>query len=437
MKRLSLRRCASVAGLFVLLLGVEWASGQVDVIAPNRITYNLGGETLKLPYYRNHALSENTDLRRAVIMIHGTSRNAEGYYQTLLDAAAVADSADTNTILIAPQFLIEVDISDNDPADSSILLFWTNARWKRGSDSDSTAAYPHDDRISSYSVMDSIIIRLATNNSSLEDIVIAGHSAGGQYVNRYAAGSNVQDTLEALGISLRHVVANPSSYVYFDSARRDPGTEDVFDIPTITELTNCASSYGGSPYNDYKYGLDNLNIAPYMNNVGMSTIRDQYKQRWVMYLLGENDNDPASSKLDTSCAAFLQGIHRLQRGTIYYNYLNYYYGGATSCRQVFDTIPGAGHNSSDMFTSDCGAFSLFDYGSCENVPLACTWVQFNYVGTEVGSFDEPFNTVAEGVNSAPTSGTVMIKAGTTSETLTIDKRVYLRSWTGAATIGEL
>jgi hypothetical protein len=433
---LNLWRWASVVGIFILLVGIESASGQpsdtVDVIAPNRISYNLGGEILKLPYYRNHALSENTNLHRAVIMVHGTNRNADVYYQTLLDAALLADNAETKSILIAPQFLVEEDIAKIDPADSSELLFWTNSRWKRGSNSIGSAAYPQTAFISSYAVMDSIIYRLATNNANMDTIVIAGHSAGGQYTHRYAAGSNIQSTLEGMGIHLRHVVANPSSYLYFDSARWVSGEVDSFAIPNAGTMASCTTS-SGRGYNDYIYGLDKLSQASYMNNVGAATIIEQYKQRWVMYLLGEND--VLSGSLDTTCPAFLEGAHRLDRGTKYYKYLDYFYEGSITCKQVIDTIPGVGHSNNDMFTSDCGVFSLFDYGSCVSEPRPCTWVEFNYVGTETGSFDFPFNTLVEGVNSAGAGEEVMIKAGTSSETLLILKHILLRSWNGTAKIG--
>ena len=51
---------------------------------------------------------------------------------------------------------------------------------------------------------------------ALRDVVIAGHSGGAQVAHRYAivgAGCNVA------GVRCRYVIANPSSYVYFDSMR--------------------------------------------------------------------------------------------------------------------------------------------------------------------------------------------------------------------------
>jgi hypothetical protein len=67
--------------------------------------------------------------------------------------------------------------------------------------------------------------------------------------------------------------------------------------------------------------------------------------------------------------------------------------------------------------------------------LTCVWVDFSFNGTETGSFSAPFNTVAEGVAAAPLKGTVMIKAGSTTETLTITKEVTINAFCGTVSIG--
>ena len=68
---------------------------------------------------------------------------------------------------------------------------------------------------------------------ALKEIVVAGHSAGGQYV---------QPTLSAL---VRYLVANPSSYLYLEPWRPVNG--------------NPAELCPG--FNKYKYGLDELRVC--------------------------------------------------------------------------------------------------------------------------------------------------------------------------------
>ncbi|MFQ6113548.1 MAG: FlgD immunoglobulin-like domain containing protein, partial [bacterium] len=118
-------------------------------------------------------------------------------------------------------------------------------------------------------------------------------------------------------------------------------------------------------YNYYKYGLNGLNS--YMRSVGATQIRNQYQQREIVYLLGEDDNDPNHSSLDKTCPAMLQGKHRLERGIIYYNYLAYYFGAQIHNYQYQAIIPNVGHSSSEIFALDCGMYFLFDYGHCNSV----------------------------------------------------------------------
>ena len=57
-------------------------------------------------------------------------------------------------------------------------------------------------------------------------MVIFGNSAGGQFVNRYAAVGRGPGALAARGIQTRFIVANPSTYLYFGTighARRRAG----------------------------------------------------------------------------------------------------------------------------------------------------------------------------------------------------------------------
>lgn len=344
-------------GLFVLsFLGISSlvAQSPVDNVSSHRLSLKVSGNRLKLPYYRNFSLgSENENVTRAVVVIHGTGRNADDYYNRILEPARSVRKAG-ETIIIAPQFLIEEDIvAHNLPGD---VLFWSNSGWKQGDKSKDTNEHPRPARISAFAVVDTILSRLAQNNVNLDIIVVAGHSAGGQFVNRYAAGNAMESVLEDnYGIHVRYIVANPSSYLYFDNERRVGGTLDQFTVPN----TRCFE------YDDYKYGLSDLNS--YMGAVGAAKIKAQYSQRDVVYLLGADDNDPNASSLDKTCPAMLQGNHRLERGKIYYNYLKYFFGGAIENIHAQAILPGIGHSSTDVFASNCGKFYLFDSGGCNHV----------------------------------------------------------------------
>ena len=68
------------------------------------------------------------------------------------------------------------------------------------------------------------------------------------------------------------------------------------------------------------------------------------------------------------------------------------------------------------------------------------WVDFAYPGLpffpEVGSFDAPYNTVAEGVSHVAYGGVLNFKTGSSSERPTINTRMTLKAYNGPVTIGR-
>lgn len=53
------------------------------------------------------------------------------------------------------------------------------------------------------------------------------------------------------------------------------------------------------------------------------------------------------------------------------------------------------------------------------------WVDFDFIGDEMGTETNPFDTLAEGLGFVMAGGTVNIRPGTSPETLTIDTAVTL------------
>ncbi len=67
--------------------------------------------------------------------------------------------------------------------------------------------------------------------------------------------------------------------------------------------------------------------------------------------------------------------------------------------------------------------------------LSEVWVDFDYAGTELGTFANPFDTLAEGVAAADDDATVIIVSGQTSETLTISQNLRLEASGGSVLVG--
>ena len=293
------------------------------------------GNGLFLRYYRTHDVSgHHPGITAAVIIVHGANRNADDYFTTAVVATRAADRLDS-TIVLAPNFLTADDFPAIDEA------YWTSSGWKRGHLSVSDPF--QSDRVSSYAAMDRVIEALAnrTTFGDLRSIVVAGHSAGGQYVHRYAAGNRTEQTLA--GISVQYLVANPSSYLYLGSERAVAGSTDTFELP---DTSACPD------YNGWHYGLENLNT--YMREVSLDQIRSQLVDREVTYLLGNADS--LSASLDVSCRANLQGPYRYLRGVTLFSYMEAYY---PSHRHDLRVVDGVGHSSRGMFTSEVGLEVLF------------------------------------------------------------------------------
>jgi hypothetical protein len=278
-------------------------------------------------------------ITRAVIVVHGKGRDVRADYRTAMEAAGSAGPAARETIFIAPQFLDEEDVDVHDtPAD---VLRWRRTAWDSGAPA--SAPIP----VSSYEVVDALIMRLADRSifPDLTTVVLAGHSAGAQLIQRYAVVGKAPAALSnTSGIHFRFVIANASSYVYFSDQRPVPARA-------------CRS------FNHWKYGT--VDGAPYLKSGAepdWPRLEANYAQQDVIYLLGTADTDPHEKDLDVSCSGEAQGPARFARGQAYYAYLHSRNGVRWNQRMWF--VPDVAHSARRMFTSACGVSALFDMGSC-------------------------------------------------------------------------
>ena len=177
-----------------------------------------GSASVRLLVYRSFPLDvKNADITRAVVLVHGAGRDADNYFQHVLAAAFLGGALD-NTVVISPRFASTNNGCADKVADREAA--WEcggPARWTSGGDAVGTPG------VTSFDAMDAILTRLAKRDAfpNLRSIVLAGHSAGGQFVSRYEMTNQVHDKL---GVPLTYIVANPSSYAYLDSTRPSAST---------------------------------------------------------------------------------------------------------------------------------------------------------------------------------------------------------------------
>jgi pimeloyl-ACP methyl ester carboxylesterase len=308
----------------------------VMAVADSRIAVGTGAS---LPLYVSADWSAPLpDITRAVLVLHGRLRNADVYYRSAKTAQAAAGETGKATIMIVPQFVAGLDVEAHHlPSDT---LRWTLEGWEGGEPAIGPTA------ASSFEALDAILARLSDRHlfPNLKQVVVAGHSGGAQVVQRYAVAGKGENALARQGIAVRYVVANPSSYAYFNS-----------DRPVASIAASCLG------FNDWKYGMDDR--PAYLAEPSPATLEQTYVARRVIYLLGTLDTDPNHSALDKSCMAETQGPYRYARGHAYAGIMQARDAG-TPNHSLWD-VPGVGHDGDKMLTSPCGLAALFDLPGCE------------------------------------------------------------------------
>jgi pimeloyl-ACP methyl ester carboxylesterase len=298
--------------------------------------------------YRSRSLdSRNENVRRALIMVHGTNRNADHYFSTAVSAAFLAGALD-DSVVISPRIASAAGSCRDALAPNEVSWSCTGDSWRSGG---SAASHPD---LTSFDFVDAILKKLANKSlfPNLRAIVVAGHSAGGQFVARYQMSNRVHDTL---GVAITYVVANPSSYAWPDATRPQPiddATPENAKGAWETEKVHTRFSYGSFDaaacpnYDRWPSGLENRS-GGYTAHIDDAQLKKQLVSRPTTFLFGQVDTLPLGG-FDSSCPAMAQGATRRARGEAYVKYVNEHFG-ATHAIQI---VPECGHNDRCVYTTD-------------------------------------------------------------------------------------
>lgn len=322
-------------------------------LVSGRYPITVSGQPLVIPYVGSHPLdTPQPHVSQLVLAIHSSSYLPQDAYNAVVNAKGTHAGAADSVCIFAPQFLEPAELPATIPAD---LLYWSTFPFRGTSTARWGPLVPVQSvSISVFEVVDRILTTLSATTlfPNLRSIVVVGHSAGGQLVNRYAAAGRFQNTLAPeREIHLRYLVLAPSSYFYFSTDRDRTGSGSFAPL-TAAEIAACPG------VNQYPYGFDSL--FNYPSATGAATMRAQYPKRFVFHLVGSADNDPNHSSLSTDCESMAQGTQRVVRMQTYFRHLQNYFGPSILRRQTMDIVPGVGHSYSGLLNSAAGRRVLFN-----------------------------------------------------------------------------
>jgi pimeloyl-ACP methyl ester carboxylesterase len=298
--------------------------------------------------YRNHSLDTRNDaIRRALIMVHGTNRNADHYFSTAVTAAFLAGALD-DTVVISPRVASAAGNCRDTLDTNEVSWSCTGDSWRSGGMSPS-----HPD-LSSFDFVDEILRKLAKKTAfpNLSRIVVAGHSAGGQFVSRYEMSNRVHDSL---GVPVSYVVANPSSYAWPAATRPLPVEDAAPDKAKgawESEKPHTAFSFGpfdatACPnYDRWPAGFTQR-TGGYTAKTSDDQLKKQLVSRPTTYLLGQVDTLPLGG-FDSSCPAMAQGATRRARGEAFVKFITEQLG----AKPAIQIVPECGHNDRCVYTTD-------------------------------------------------------------------------------------
>ena len=322
------------------------------------ITYGRGPARSRI-YTTYRIDAYNPEIKRALILVHGANL-AAGYFFRHGTAAADLAGALDNTIVISAYFL-DPYVGTRHRAEPEWLrqpheVVWPEGHtsWKAGGMSVT------DPELSSFDYVDAMVRKLADKKvfPNLTKIVIAGFSAGGQFVNRYEMANKLDGTLN--GVAMSYVVGDPSSFAWPAAVRplpvgdASPNTplqaynESIGKDGTKAHTQFTYGSFDGAKaptYDDWPYGLKNLN--GYVAGMSADQLRRNLVTRSVTYVEGQVDTLPISG-FDSSPNAEAQGPQRRARGEAFVVYVDHYLG----AKQKLLIAPGCSHNSRCVLTAD-------------------------------------------------------------------------------------
>ncbi|KIS65898.1 uncharacterized protein UMAG_05987 [Mycosarcoma maydis] len=312
--------------------------------------YNVfGNESGIMPFY----ISNNPDptkVLRAIVVWPGKPRDVWKYANLMLNARSVAVSnkfaqqgaTNDSFLIVAPAMLNQMDLQAGAARPNEIVFHGSG--WQRGAGC-RNPVMRH--RVTSYAAVDQIVDLLFDTKTypNLNQVVIAGHSMGGQASQRYA----LLKKTKAYDDNMRFWIGNPGSWAWLTDSR-----------PYMNINGSCSPN---EAWDTWPYGLNGnqTKITPYARRdviANKTYVINRFLNRHVSYALALLDIGAG----DTHCEARWQGGNHLDRGSefvLQYANTSTLLQGKFPPKHTLDYIANVSHQDYAMYSTNMSIQRLF------------------------------------------------------------------------------
>src|SRR5258708_5156968 len=156
--------------LFLAAVAAASAAPCISVADCTEFVTLSGGPARSLVYRSQPLGTRNTAITRALIVVHGTNRDADNYFRTSLASAFVGGALD-DTVIIVPRIASAQGNCHDKLAENEVSWSCNGDSWRSGGVS---ASHPN---LNSFDFMDEILRKISKKDSfpNLKTIVVAGH----------------------------------------------------------------------------------------------------------------------------------------------------------------------------------------------------------------------------------------------------------------------
>jgi len=271
-------------------------------------------------FFSSFHLDSVSEIKGAIITIHGHSRNADDYFDKMISIVS-GQGLKGEVMVVSPKFITIYEQS----ADTD--WYWNTTSWKWGLQSYTSSG---GNNVSTFELIDSLLLRLSDKNlfPQLSDILVTGHSSGAAFVHMY---SSTKQNNTYNNVNLHFSVVNNQYFLHPDSTRLQANG-------SLSVLENC------DIYNNWPYGLDAL--SPYMEYIGKENSENNLLSNRVDYFIAELDTE--TGDITSGCQYEFLGNNRYEKNMNYKIYMDTVF---PNNQHDFTIIPNLGHTT-NTYSSD-------------------------------------------------------------------------------------